>query len=126
MGKQKAQKWVNKKKNNEVIDSVGSNLTGHLKIEDFERLKSIRFKKHKITGLEISRCLQLSKIDLSELTELTSLSVIGCPELISLGCYGRLERLHLSNDNKLKEINCRKNQLTELDVSDCPSLTELD
>src|SRR4051794_13755358 len=81
--KKSDQQWFNEKySNEEIINIIGTNrLKNSLKIEDFTKLKSINLKKLKLTSLEIIKCPQLTRVDLSELIRLESLFVSKCSRL---------------------------------------------
>ena len=122
----KAQKWVNNKEKEEIINKVDDNLSGPLKIESFANLKNVCLKKLKLTSFEVSNCSQLTMIDLSELTQLTSLSVSDCPSLFELNCsYSSIEKLILNTCPEITKLNCSNNQLINLEISNCSKLSSL-
>ncbi|CAB4444972.1 unnamed protein product [Rhizophagus irregularis] len=154
---EESQKWFNEKyigkKNIVIAKGKKLKLRGPLKIKDFEKLKKISLKKFELTNLEIIRCFQLDKVDLSELSMLKSLSVIECSKLtmenFSFNGLTNLNSLKISNYSqstkifklselpKLKSLSiiecstlttldCSLTELASLEISHCPQLEKFD
>ena len=86
-----------------------------------------------VTGLNVSRCMNLKDIDVSQLgklewlycyeTQIASLSVSHSPNLKRLFCYDtQISSLDLSQNPNLERLHCSNTRITSLDVSACPKL----
>lgn len=100
-----------------------TNLAG---IEYFTGLKELYAAANKLVSVDFSRNEQLEKIDCSYNTSLLELNVSNNLKLKTLECnYGKLSKLDVSNNPELTRLICFSNKLRTLDVSKNPLLEEL-
>ena len=109
----------------EDMEIVRGQLTS-LDISNNRALKELICPYNQLSDLDISSNVLLTRVVL-DVNPLTSLDVRNNKELKTLLCrYGEaLSSLYLGENTALTSLDCSINQLTQLDVSGCPSLTYL-
>ena len=105
-----------------------TDLTG---IEAFKNLEILVCRCNKIANLDLSSNTKLREVYAYD-NDLQNIDVSGCKDLVLLhvGYDGvcnknRLTKLDISNNHKLKTLDCSYNLLTEIDVSNNPQLESL-
>jgi len=104
-----------------MLDGI-TDLTG---IEAFVNLDTLFCGSNPLTGLDLSKNLNLRYLDCS-ISGLAELEVSSNSRLSVLSCFGNaLPMLDLSNNPNLVKLYCSSNQLTSLDLTNNPNLEEL-
>jgi Leucine-rich repeat (LRR) protein len=109
----------------------GPNITDLTGIEAFKNLEILVCRCNKIANLDLSKNDKLLEIYAYD-NDLQTIDVSGCKDLILLhvGYDGvcnknRLTKLDITNNEKLKTLDCSYNLLTEIDLSNNPDLETL-
>ena len=120
----------------------GPDITDLTGIEAFINLEILVCRCNKVADLDLSKNTVLQEVYAYD-NDLKNIDVSGCKDLtlLHVGCDGlchknRLTKLDISNNQKLRILDCRNNLLTKIDVSNnhyleslyCPlnQITELD
>src|SRR6185503_19500447 len=127
----KTQKWFDEKHSDKTIDAKldisKGNLSGHLKIEEFNNLKELDCSDNQLTKLDIRHCHKLVAIKCSK-NKLTSLNITDCSLLNRLNCSNNLLtdfNFKSLNPNKLIELNLKNNDFSARDLACFRQFTNL-
>ena len=94
-------------------------------IEYFTGLVRLRVVNCQITELNMTMLKQLKYLNVHSCANLKTIDVRGMEQLEILSChFNGLTELKLSCSS-LTSLNCSENQLSELDLSDCPALEQM-
>ena len=104
---------------------------GALVISDYPNLEGIyalgQNNTKNITKVTISNCPKLKEININNFVDNEKLEINNCANLEILRCgNNNLTKLNLGKSEKLIEIYCYDNKLTNLNLSNCPNLTILE
>lgn len=136
LSQNKLLKYINLYNNELETLDLSNNINIEIISADYNNLQSIN----------LSGCIHLTRLGVEE-NSLTNLDVSDCLDLWQLRCqFNQLSELRIPEESVLKELfcyknnlssltvhskeldilKCQRNSLTELDISDCPSITQID
>lgn len=99
-----------------------SDMTG---IEDFTTLEFLDFSYNTVSNIDLSQNINLSIFGCA-FNQLTSLDLSNNMQLEMIACFvNQINSLQL-NSSFLHTLECYENQITTLDLSFCPLLTDID
>jgi hypothetical protein len=96
-------------------------------LEFFQNLASLNCNSNLLRSIDVSGCINLKELDLSQNFSLTSIAVSDCPNLSQLNCESdSLTSLDVSTCTNLNNLECGSNpSMISLDVSGCINLSLL-